>query len=70
MDTATNIESAPQIWSEEPAKRPGRRRIRARIDGQNWRKACANHFLSVPRSGGGDTESNNTAATTQIRNKI
>src|SRR5712692_8178624 len=31
--TATTAESAPQFWSEEPSKRPDRRRIRARIGG-------------------------------------
>jgi heavy metal translocating P-type ATPase len=33
MKTATTIESAPRFWSEEPSKRPNRRRIRARIGG-------------------------------------
>src|SRR5713101_3807741 len=33
MNTATTIESAPRFWSEEPSKRPGRRRIRAHIGG-------------------------------------
>lgn len=33
MTATTFINSAPQIWSEEPAKRPGRRRIRAHIGG-------------------------------------
>ena len=31
--TATTAESAPHFWSEEPSKRPDRRRIRARIGG-------------------------------------
>jgi heavy metal translocating P-type ATPase len=33
MSTATTVESAQHFWSEEPSKRPGRRRIRARIGG-------------------------------------
>ncbi len=33
MSTATVVESAPQFWSDEPSKLPGRRRIRAHIGG-------------------------------------
>src|SRR5699024_1674011 len=33
MTTATTVESAERLWSEEPAKRPGRRRIRTHIGG-------------------------------------
>src|SRR3989454_8951259 len=33
MNTATTVESAPRLWSEEPSKRPGRQRIRAHIGG-------------------------------------
>jgi heavy metal translocating P-type ATPase len=33
MSTATALESASRLWSEEPANRPDRRRIRARIGG-------------------------------------
>ncbi len=33
MNTATTIESAPPLWSEEPSNRPDRKRIRARIGG-------------------------------------
>ncbi len=33
MDSAATVESAPHLWSEEPSKLPGRRRIRARIGG-------------------------------------
>jgi Cu+-exporting ATPase len=33
MNTDTTIESAPNFWSEEPAAKPGHRRIRARIGG-------------------------------------
>ena len=33
MSTATTVEAAEHFWSEEPAKQPGRRRIRARIGG-------------------------------------
>jgi len=33
MNTATAIESAPPLWSEEPSNRPDRKRIRARIGG-------------------------------------
>src|SRR5438093_13346540 len=33
MTVAATIEAAPHSWSEEPAKRPGRRRIRAHIGG-------------------------------------
>ncbi len=33
MRTATTVESAPPLWSDEPSKRPSRRRIRARIGG-------------------------------------
>src|SRR5262245_7205026 len=34
MQTATtSSEPAPRLWSEEPARRPDRRRIRARIGG-------------------------------------
>ena len=33
MSAATTVETAPQFWSEEPSKRPGRRRIRAHIGG-------------------------------------
>jgi copper chaperone CopZ len=29
----TAVESPPRFWSEEPSKRPGRRRIRAHIGG-------------------------------------
>lgn len=33
MNIATTVESTQHFWSEEPSKRPGRRRIRARIGG-------------------------------------
>src|SRR5438093_12347289 len=33
MKTSTAIKSAPRYWSEEPANRPDRARIRARIGG-------------------------------------
>lgn len=33
MSATTSVGSAPHFWSEEPAKRPGRRRIRAHIGG-------------------------------------
>jgi P-type Cu+ transporter len=33
MNAATTVESAPHLWSEEPSKTPGRRRIRAHIGG-------------------------------------
>src|SRR5438034_6704635 len=33
MNTAATFEIAPRFWSEEPSKRPGRRRIRAHIGG-------------------------------------
>ena len=33
MNTSTTVQSDPRFWSEEPSKRPGRRRIRARIGG-------------------------------------
>ena len=33
MSTATTVESAERLWSEEAAKRPGRRRIRTHIGG-------------------------------------
>ncbi len=33
MSTAMTVESAQHFWSEEPSKRPDRRRIRARIGG-------------------------------------
>lgn len=33
MSTATTIEAAEHLWQDEPAKVPGRRRIRARIGG-------------------------------------
>ena len=33
MSAGTTVETAPQFWSEEPSKRPGRRRIRAHIGG-------------------------------------
>lgn len=33
MNTTTVPEAAPRLWSEEPASRPDRRRIRARIGG-------------------------------------
>lgn len=33
MNTATAVESAPVLWSEEPSSRPDRARIRARIGG-------------------------------------
>src|SRR2546425_3829076 len=33
MNTGTTVESAQRFWSEEPSKRSGRRRIRARIGG-------------------------------------
>src|SRR5258708_21117506 len=33
MSTATTVETARGFWSEEPSKRPDRRRIRAHIGG-------------------------------------
>lgn len=33
MSTGTTVESAQSLWSEEPSRVPGRRRIRARIGG-------------------------------------
>src|SRR6266581_8193853 len=33
MKTSTAVEAAPHYWSEEPANRPDRARIRARIGG-------------------------------------
>src|SRR5439155_17167238 len=33
MNSAAAVESASHLWSEEPSKLPGRRRIRARIGG-------------------------------------
>ena len=33
MSTATAVDSTPRLWSDEPAKTPDRRRIRARIGG-------------------------------------
>src|SRR5918996_672826 len=33
MSTATRVESAERLWSEEPAKQPGLRRIRTHIGG-------------------------------------
>src|SRR5438093_7746748 len=33
MNTAATVSAAPHFWSEEPSKRPGRRRIRAHIGG-------------------------------------
>jgi heavy metal translocating P-type ATPase len=33
MNAVASVEAAPRFWSEEPSKRPGRRRIRARIGG-------------------------------------
>lgn len=51
MSTATAVESAPRLWSEEPSKRPNRRRIRARIGGAEAPGASAVFALEADRGG-------------------
>lgn len=55
MSTATAVDSTPRLWSDEPAKTPDRRRIRARIGGLHCSLCTGTIEKALRRQPGVDT---------------